>query len=125
MARKQSPTLTDAELRLMEAIWRLGSASVNEVIAALPDDQNLAYNTVLTTLRILEKKGYLTHKKDGRAHVYKPLVDRNQARHRAVKHMVSRFFNNSPEALALHILEAEGVSPEEVARLKKLIEREG
>lgn len=124
MARKKSPTLTEAELRLMEILWASGAASVNDVVSALPKDLDLAYNTVLTTLRILEKKGYLTHKKDGRAHIYQPLVDRNHARQKAVHHMVSQFFNNSPEALAQHILENENMTPEELQRLRDLIERE-
>jgi predicted transcriptional regulator len=108
----------------MEILWRKGAASVNDVVSALPDDLDLAYNTVLTTLRILEKKGYLTHKKDGRAHIYEPLVDRNHARQKAVHHMVTQFFNNSPEALAQHILENEQMSPDELQRLRDLIERE-
>jgi len=124
MARKKSPTLTDAELRLMEILWKRGASSVNDVVSALPADLDLAYNTVLTTLRILEKKTYLTHKQNGRAHIYQPLVDRNYARQKAVLHMVSQFFNNSPEALAQHILENETMTPIELKRLRDLIERE-
>ncbi|HSH00702.1 MAG TPA: BlaI/MecI/CopY family transcriptional regulator, partial [candidate division Zixibacteria bacterium] len=104
MARKKSATLTDAELRLMEILWRQGESSVSDVVTALPADLNLAYNTVLTTLRILERKGFVTHVKSGRAHLYRPLVDRTEARRTAVAYMLRRFFDNSPEALALHIL---------------------
>lgn len=124
MARKRSATLTDAELRLMEILWKKGSCSVNDVVAELPEHLDLAYNTVLTTLRILEKKGFATHDKDGRAHRYRALIDRENARSAAIAHMLSRFFNNSPEALALHILEHESISDEELKRLKAEIERE-
>lgn len=121
MARKKSPTLTEAELRLMDILWQKGSATVSDVASALPRKLSLAYNTVLTTLRILERKGYVTHKKQGRAFVYSPAVDRTSARKRAVKHLVSRFFNNSPELLVLNLLENEKLDAAELERLKALI----
>jgi len=82
----------------------------------------LAYNTVLTMLRILERKGYLAHKKDGRAFVYHALVERQDARQKALKYVVSRFFENSPELLVLNLLENENISPDELKRLRKMIE---
>ncbi len=122
MARKQTPTLTEAELRIMKTVWTLGSASVNDVLAALPNGKRLAYNTILTTMRILERKGYLGHDKAGRAHVYHPLVSRTQARGGAVRHMVKSFFDDSPEQLVLSVLQNENLSPEEITRLKKMID---
>jgi len=122
MARKATPTLTEGELRLMQVIWQLGEGTVNDVMQALPGRTGLAYNTVLTTLRILERKGYLSHDKAGRAHVYRPLVSRSQARHKAVRHMVQSFFNDSPEALLLNVLENEELSAEDLERLRKMIE---
>ena len=122
MARKKTPTLTEAELRLMAAVWELGEATVNDVMAALPKGNRLAYNTVLTTMRILEQKGYLRRVKVGRAHVYRPVVSCNQARRQVVRHMVRSFFNGSPELLLLNILENENLSPEELGRLKQMIE---
>ena len=81
MARKKSANLTDAELRLMDVVWEKGEATVSEVAEALPRELGLAYNTVLTTLRILEEKGFLRHTKakEGRAFVYRAVVDREQA----------------------------------------------
>ena len=122
MARKKTPTLTEAELRLMSIVWEMGEATVNDVMAALPQDKPLAYNTVLTTMRILEQKGYLRRAKEGRAHIYRPSVSRDQAQRQVVRHMVRSFFNNSPELLLLNVLENEKLSPEELARLKKMIE---
>lgn len=123
MARKKSPTLTDAELKLMDALWQYKSATIGDVVAALPPNEPLAYNTVLTTMRILEKKGYVSHTKDGRAHVYHPLVGRAEAQDSAVKHMLSRFFDSSPEQLALHILENEELTSADLNRLRGLIEK--
>ena len=123
MARKKSPTLTEAELRLMEVLWEKRSATVGEVLAGLPDDTALAYNTVLTTLRILESKGYVVHAESGRAFVYRPLVGRDEARRSATQQLVRRFFDNSPGLLALSLLEQEHIDEEELERLKTLIAR--
>ncbi len=123
MPRKRSPNLTEAELRLMDVIWEKGSATVAEVAAALPPDLGLAYNTVLTTMRILEEKGYLRHTKaeDARAFVYAPLVGREEAGRNAVRYLVSRFFRNSPELLVLNLLEDEELTRGELQRIRKLI----
>ena len=121
MARKKSPTLTEAELRLMEILWRKGEATVNDVVDALPKKQALAYSTVLTTMRILEEKGYIRHRKQGRAFLYTPLIDRNEARKSAVKYLTSRFFEDSPGALVLNILENGELEGGELKRLKRLI----
>jgi len=124
MARKKSPHLTDAELRLMEVLWNLGSATVSDVVEALPGRVPLAYSTVLTTLRILETKGYLKHTKEGRAFIYRPLIGRDQERQKAVTHLLRRFFDNSPAALMLNLIEDEKISPAELARLRKRIGEE-
>lgn len=122
MARKKSPTLTDAELRLMEILWEMGEGTVGEVVDALPKRLSLAYSTVLTTLRILEQKGYLRHGLRGRAFVYKPAVDRGEAQRSAIAFVLTRFFQNSPELLVVNVLEHEKLDPEELARLRKMIE---
>lgn len=122
MPRKRSPTLTEAELRLMNILWEKGRATVGEVARALPRRLALAYNTVLTTLRILEQKGYIRHEKQGRAFVYQPVLNRGQARRRAIRYLVSRFFNDSPELLVLNILEHQKLDSGELKRLKKMIE---
>ena len=128
MSRKPSPNLTEAELRLMEILWKKGRATVGEVLEAAEAARrgpDLAYTTVLTVLRILEKKGYLRHEKEGRAFVYEPVVNRAEARAKAVRYVVSRFFDDSPELLMLNMLEREQVDHAELKRLKKLIEETG
>jgi predicted transcriptional regulator len=122
LARKKSVTLTDAELRLMDVIWSKGSANTAEVLKALPGDDQLAYTTVLTTLRILEDKGYLRHTKDGKAFVYHPVVDRAAVRRSALRHLVSRFFQNSPELLVSNLIADEQLSAKDLRRLKQIIE---
>jgi len=92
------------------------------VADALPKNPALAYSTVLTTLRILENKGFVRHTKDGRAFVYHPLVGREQARESAVRHLVRRFFENSPELLMLNLLDGKKVDASELRRLRQRIE---
>lgn len=121
MARKKSVNLTDAELRLMEVIWQRGASTVADVADTLPQ---LAYSTVLTTLRILEEKGYLTHTKAGRAFVYAPVVDRAEASRSAVRHLLGRFFGNRPDLLVLNMIEDEAITQDELERLKQLIREE-
>ena len=120
MARKQSPTLTEAELPIMDVLWQKGPAGVTDVVAGLANAA-IAYNTVLTTLRILERKGYVRHTKEGRAFVYHPVVERGEASRKAVRNLVKRFFQNSPELLILNVLGDEDLAEGELDRLKRLI----
>lgn len=122
MARKKSPTLTDAELRLMEILWQKGRATVAEVTETLPPPP-IAYNTVLTTMRILEQKGYVAHDEEGRAYVYRPLVEKDEAAKSAVGLLLKRFFGNNAGALALRLVEEERPEADELERLKALIEK--
>jgi len=119
----KSVTLTEAELRLMDVLWEQGPSSVQQVLDALPENAQLAYNSVLTTIRILEKKGYVRHIKDGRAHIYRPLVEREEASRSEIRHLAHRFFKNSHEMLVLNILEERGVDAEELNRLRQLLEQ--
>jgi predicted transcriptional regulator len=123
LARKKSLNLTEAEQRLMEVLWEKGAATVAQVAEALPKKLDLAYNTVLTTLRILEDKGYVRHTKpnDGRKFLYTPVVSRAQASHSALRHLLSRFFGNSAQALVLNLLEDEKLSDAERERIRHLL----
>jgi BlaI family transcriptional regulator, penicillinase repressor len=119
---RQSVTLTEAELRLMNVLWQRGSGTVQQVLDDLPPQLALAYNSVLTTVRILEKKGYVAHKKDGRAHVYVPIIQRTDATRSEISNLVSRFFKNSHDQLVFNILEERGVDAKELDRLRKMLE---
>jgi predicted transcriptional regulator len=118
---KPSATLTEAELRIMDMLWRKGSGRIQEVVEWLPS--TLAYNSVLTTMRTLEKKGYVRHLKDGHAHIYQPVIGREQATRSEIKHLVGRFFRDSHEALLLNILQDDVIGPEELKHLREMLER--
>src|SRR5215471_15273721 len=105
----------------MNVLWKKGSATVGDVAASLTDDPPLAYSTVLTTLRILENKGYLRHTKEGRAFVYRPIIGRGEAREGAVTHLLARFFSGSPELLMLNLMEKKKISAADLARLRQRI----
>ncbi len=122
MPPKTSATLTEAEQRLMEVLWAKGPSTVHQVLQWLPAKPALAYNSVLTTIRILEKKGYVQHSKEGRAHVYIPLVGRQEATRSAVRSLVNRFFQNSHELLVLNVLEDKSITAEELKRLNSLLQ---
>ena len=104
----------------MRVLWARGRGTVGEVVGELPAPKP-AYNTVLTMLRILEQKGQVTHEKDGRAFTYVPLVDRGQARRRAVSHLLKRFFDDSTELLVLDLLGNDQIDADDVRRIRELI----
>ena len=106
----------------MSVLWQRETATVGDVVAALTQERAVTYSTVQTILRILEMKGYVTHEKVARAFVYRPAVDERQARQRALKHLVARLFNGSPNLLVLNVLEDEAIDRTELKRLKKLIQ---
>lgn len=121
MARKKSKTLTDAELRLMRIVWDLESCTVNDVLEALPGEDQLAYSTVLTTMRILEEKGYVRHEKEGRAYVYEPIVERDEAQRDALHHLMGKFFNNSPGQLVANLLEDDDITEDHLAEIRSML----
>ncbi|RPI56746.1 MAG: BlaI/MecI/CopY family transcriptional regulator [Acidobacteria bacterium] len=125
MPRPKSPTMTDGELRLMRVLWDKGQATVGEVVAALKTSPKPAYNTVLTLLRIMEKKGYVSHRKEGRAFTFLPEIDRADASRSALQTLVNRFFDGSPRLLMLNLLEEEQLEPEALKQLRERIEEAG
>ena len=107
----------------MEVLWSKGACTVQQVVDTLPPETPLAYNSVLTTIRILEKKGYVEHKKDGRAHVYRPVVARQDAARSEVRNLVRRMFRNSHELLVLNVLEEEQIDLAELNRLREMLKQ--
>src|SRR5215467_4939806 len=116
MPRKRNRMLTDAEHRIMEVIWARGSATVAEVVEALNGKD--AYTTILTLMRILKAKGYLSSRKEGRAFVFVPRVDRETVARKAVHQLLSKFFAGSPSELVLSFLREEELTPEELDEIK-------
>ena len=121
MGRKKSLNLTEGELPLMQVLWEKKRATVGDVAASLPADPPLAYSTVLTTLRILEAKGYVQHTKEGRAFVYEPVVVQEEASRKALDTLVNRFFGGSCELLVMNLLKEEAIGQAELRRIKRMI----
>ncbi len=121
MPPKRSITLTEAELRLMKVLWLRGESAVSDLVTAVADQSPLAYTSVLTTVRILERKGYVTHRQEGRAFLYTPCVAEHEASRSEVRHVLQRFFGNSRERLLLSLLGDDEVTAEELERLKQAI----
>ena len=113
------PPLTNAEHRIMEVIWTKGSATVSEVVDALEGKD--AYTTILTLMRILKVKGYLSSRKQGRAFLFVPRVDRDTAARKAVHQLLSKFFGGSPGELVLSFLREEELTPEVLDAIKQKI----
>lgn len=106
----------------MEVLWKSGSATVGDVTARVGAPA-LAYNTVLTTLRTLEQKGYVAHEEDGRAFVYRPIVPRDKAADSAVRQLLRRFFGNSPGELAVTLLDDKRLNGNDIAAIQKALSR--
>jgi predicted transcriptional regulator len=121
MPPKRSITLTPAELRLMRILWDRGESTVAEMVSAIPDEEALAYNSVLTTVRVLETKGYVSHRQEGRAFLYGASIGQDEASRSEVRHVLQRFFGNSRERLLLSLLGDEEISADELKRLKEAI----
>lgn len=123
MARKRSLILTEGELKVMAVLWDRVEASVREVTDALSEQQPIAYSTALTMLRILNEKGYAAYRTEGRAFIYYPLVSRHEARSHALRHLIAKFFNGSPEALAQNLVDETGIDLAELERLQSGIDK--
>jgi len=114
-----SVAFTDRELDVMSVLWDLDSATVAEVRERLADD--LAYTTVLTVLRTLEQKGHVGHTGEGRAHRYRPLVKREAAGRSALRRLVDKVFDGSPELLLTQLVSDKNLSDEDLRRLRRLL----
>ncbi len=115
--------LTDAELELMLILWRLQEASVHDVRAALPEQKVMAYTTVSTIIRILEKKGFVSSRKVGKAHLYLPLISKKDYESRTLGHVMGKLFENTPAALVARLIGDHELSAQEISDLKQLLDK--
>ena len=122
MARPSTPTLTETERKVLEVLWKKKSASVREVTDELSRITPTAYTTVLTMLGILEKKGLVSHVRDGRAFIYSAVVSRRDAAASALQHLLRQFFNGSPAVLAQHLVQEHEIGPSEMDALRQMID---
>ena len=107
----------------MKILWHRGESAVGDLVSAMPEGTPLAYNSVLTTIRILEQKGYVQHRQEGRAFIYQACVGEHEASKTEIRHIMQRFFGDSRERLLLSLLRDDEVTPEELQRLKNAIAR--
>lgn len=122
MAASKPDRLTPAETEVMDKLWQLGSATVRDVHEAMLPERDAAYNTVLTLLRILRDKGFVTSRRKGRADVYRPAISREKMGRRSLREVVDRFFSGSAAALVSGLLDAEKPDAEEIRRIRREID---
>ncbi|MCY1018476.1 BlaI/MecI/CopY family transcriptional regulator [Pyxidicoccus sp. MSG2] len=129
MASKPEPEaprpLTPVELELMQFVWKQGEVSVADVLAALPPERALAYTSVSTVLRILEQKGVVRSRKQGRGHLYSAVLPREAYEAQSVRHLVDTLFSGTPSALVARLVEAVPLAPDEVEQIRKLLKAKG
>ena len=121
--RQKSKLLTDVELELMTILWRLGEGSVASVMVELPEGRDLAYTSVSTILRILEQKQILKTRKEGRSHIYIPLLSKTDYEAKTVRHVVDNVFEGVPITLIRTLLDTVNLDDEELEDIKKIIEK--
>ncbi len=129
MASRPAPeaprSLTPVELELMQFVWKQGEVSVADVLAALPPERALAYTSVSTVLRILEQKGVVRSRKQGRGHLYSAVLPRETYEAQSVRHLVDTLFEGTPSALVARLVEALPLAPDEVEQIRKLLKAKG
>jgi BlaI family penicillinase repressor len=123
VTKRSDTTLAPQELAVMKVIWRKGSATVRDVYEALRDARPVAYTTVMTTMNILETKGFLEKTRAERAFRYEPTRSRQQVVGAMVKDFVNRVFDGAAQPLLLHLATSETLSAKERAELRRLIEK--
>ena len=121
MARTPSETLTGREAQVMDAIWRLGEATADQVRVALPEP--LHDSTVRTLLRVLEAKGYLRHEVQGKAYIYRAAIARWRAQRHALRSVLAQLFGGSAEDLVLRLIEDERITAEQLDELRRTAPR--
>jgi predicted transcriptional regulator len=117
--------LTKVELELMKHLWDNGEGTVNDVIAALPSDRKLAYTSVSTILRILEQKGVLHSRKQGRAHIYTPTFERKTYEAGSLMHFIKNVFDDTPSMLVKRLLDTDSLTSEDIEEIKKMLDEKG
>jgi predicted transcriptional regulator len=125
MAKKTLPALSAAETEILRLVWHSEPVAVQDICEALPKDRAIAYSTVQTLLRRLEKKGYVKHEVQGKAHLFSAAVKREQVIKRSVGDFIERLFGGDPLPLMLHLADHSKLNEDDIDELKRLIERQG
>lgn len=122
MARPASPTLTNSERAILEVLWARKEASVREVAEELSKKKPVAYTTVLTMFKVLERKGLVTYRTEGRAFIYSAAISRGEARRQALDNVLRQFFGGSPDVLAQHLIEEHDLDLAELQALQDQVD---
>ena len=123
MPRKKLFSLTDLELDVMNIVWRLGHATVRQIVEGLREQRPLAYSTVQTVLTILTQKGFVEYTQQGRAYLYKAIIQPEGVRRETVSAVVDKLFAGSSRSLVLHLIASDKFTIEEAQNLKELLDQ--
>ena len=123
MPRKPSKIFTDKEMEIIQVVWELGEAGVKEIQDRLPGERH--YNSVLTIIRVLERKGHLIHRQEGRAHIYRAKVNQEKARRRVLSHLVKNVFGGSAASMVLNLVETGDLTSKELDEIRQKISKRG
>ncbi|WP_227270177.1 BlaI/MecI/CopY family transcriptional regulator [Roseobacter weihaiensis] len=121
--RKKRELLTEVELEFMNELWALGEGTVRDVLSQLPEDRNLAYTSAATILRILEQKGFVTSRKSGKQHVYKPSLAKDTYQSRSLKDLSMKLFDDTPASLVARLVNDDELTEEALGQIRALVDR--
>lgn len=119
----QLPDPTERELAILKVLWAEGEASVRRVYQVLREELPIVQNTVQAFLRTMEQKGLVTHRTEGRTFLYRPASQREPTSQRLVSGLLDRVFDGAVDELVESALSVKAPTPEELRRLKELVER--
>ncbi|MEX5726908.1 putative transcriptional regulator [Rhodovulum iodosum] len=123
MKKKKRELLTEVELEFMNELWALGEGTVRDVLARLPEDRNLAYTSGATILRILEQKEFVTSRKSGKRHIYKPTLAKDAYQYRSLKDLSAKLFDDTPASLVATLMNDEDLTEEALGQIRALVDR--
>ena len=121
--RKNDNLLTDVELEFMTELWGLGQGSVRDVLDKLPKERDLAYTSGATILRILDQKGFVESRKDGKTLVYRPLLEKDTYQSRSLKNLSRTLFDDTPASLVARLVDDAGLTASDLEDIRALVER--
>jgi BlaI family transcriptional regulator, penicillinase repressor len=113
---------TGAEMRILNAVWQLGSATVEQIVNAFPEGERPNYKTTQAFLRIMENKGFVRHTARGRSFVFEPLVKKDEVDQRSVEALLAQNFGGSARGLFVNLLESDAVPDDEITELERMIQ---
>ncbi|WP_415401409.1 BlaI/MecI/CopY family transcriptional regulator [Tateyamaria sp. SN3-11] len=121
--KKKNELLTEVELEFMNELWALGEGTVRDVLDQLPEGRDLAYTSAATILRILEQKEFVTSRKDGKRHVFKPTLGKDAYQTRSLKDLSMKLFDDTPVSLVARLVNDDALTEEALGKIRALVDR--